>query len=124
MSTAILTSETIGRAEQFSTRVAFFIAGFGGAVWAGLVPFAKIRVGLEAGGLGLLLLAFGIGSIVAMPLAGALAGKYGCRRVLIVSSLMVCVALPALAVTRDNLLASWKTVYSAEAPAAVKSSMK
>ena len=34
------------------------------------------------------------------------------------------VALPALAVTRDNLLASWKTVYSAEAPAAVKSSMK
>ena len=34
------------------------------------------------------------------------------------------VALPALAVTRDNLLASWKTVYSAEAQAAVKSSMK
>lgn len=34
------------------------------------------------------------------------------------------VALPALAVTCDNLLASWKTVYSAEAPAAVKSSMK
>ncbi|MCM5557090.1 MFS transporter [Pleomorphomonas sp. JP5] len=98
MSTAILTSGTIGRAEQFSTRVAFFIAGFGGAVWAGLVPFAKTRTGLEAGGLGLLLLAFGIGSIVAMPLAGALAGKYGCRRVLIASSLMVCLALPALAI--------------------------
>ncbi|MBS1184308.1 MAG: transporter [Proteobacteria bacterium] len=107
MSTAAVeVSDTIGRTEQFSTRVAFFIAGFGGAVWAVLVPFAKTRAGLEAGGLGLLLLAFGIGSIIAMPLAGALAGKYGCRRVLIASSLMVCIALPALAtVSNAGLLA-------------------
>lgn len=105
MSTATLSETvTIGRAEQFSTRIAFFIAGFGGAVWAGLVPFAKTRVGLEAGGLGLLLLSFGIGSIIAMPLAGAFAGKYGCRRVLIVSSLLVCLALPALAVVSDAVL--------------------
>lgn len=108
MSTAAISETvTIGRAEQFSTRIAFFIAGFGGAVWAGLVPFAKTRAGLEAGGLGLLLLAFGIGSIIAMPLAGALAGKYGCRRVLIVSSLLVCIALPALAtVSSAPLLAA------------------
>lgn len=96
--------DTIGRAEMFSTRVAFFIAGFGGAVWAALVPFAKIRAGLEAGSLGLLLLAFGIGSIIAMPLAGALAGKYGCRRVLLVSSLLVCLALPVLATTSSPVL--------------------
>jgi len=105
MSTAVLAaSGSIGRAEQFSTRVAFFIAGFGGAVWAGLVPFAKTRTGLEAGGLGLLLLAFGIGSIVAMPLAGALAGKYGCRRVLVAASLLVCIALPALASVSSPML--------------------
>lgn len=107
MSTAIEAPDTIGRPEQFSTRVAFFIAGFGGAVWAVLVPFAKMRAGLEAGGLGLLLLAFGIGSIIAMPLAGALAGKYGCRRVLIAASIMVCVALPVLAtVSSAGLLAA------------------
>lgn len=104
MSTAAFEVPAIGRAEQFSTRVAFFIAGFGGAVWAGLVPFAKMRAGLAEGSLGLLLLAFGIGSIIAMPLAGALAGRYGCRRVLIVSSLLVCVALPALATLSDPLL--------------------
>jgi ribose transport system substrate-binding protein len=34
------------------------------------------------------------------------------------------VALPALAVTRDNLLQAWKEVYHTEAPDTVKSSMK
>ena len=34
------------------------------------------------------------------------------------------VALPALAVTRDNLLEAWKEVYHTEAPASIKDSMK
>ena len=34
------------------------------------------------------------------------------------------VALPALPVTRDNLLQAWKEVYHAEAPDTVKSSME
>jgi ribose transport system substrate-binding protein len=34
------------------------------------------------------------------------------------------VALPALPVTRDNLLEGWKEVYHADAPASIKSSMK
>lgn len=95
---------TIGRAEAFSTRVAFFIAGFGGAVWAVLVPFAKIRSGLDAGGLGLLLLSFGIGSLVAMPLAGAAASRYGCRVMIISASLLVSVVLPVLATSSSPLV--------------------
>jgi MFS family permease len=86
-----------GRAEQFSTRVAFFIAGFGVAAWAPLVPYAKDRIGLDDGTLGLLLLSLGLGSIIAMPLAGALAAHFGCRRVLTVSSLLICLCLPLLA---------------------------
>ena len=31
------------RLEQRSTRIVFFIAGFGMAAWAPLVPFAKAR---------------------------------------------------------------------------------
>jgi predicted MFS family arabinose efflux permease len=84
--------------EQISTRIVFFIAGFGMAAWAPLVPFAKARLGMTDGGLGLLLLCLGIGSIVAMPLAGAFAARMGCRRVIIVSTLMICLALPLLAV--------------------------
>lgn len=86
-----------GRPEQLATRVAFFVAGFGLAAWAPLVPFAKERTGLGEGALGLLLLCLGAGSILAMPLAGALAGRWGCRRVLIFSAALICLSLPVLA---------------------------
>ena len=86
-----------GRLEQMSTRIAFFIAGFGVAAWAPLVPYAKARAGLDEGTLGLLLLCLGVGSIIAMPLAGSLASRFGCRRVLSVGTLLICIALPLLA---------------------------
>ena len=41
------TSFVPGRLEQMSTRIAFFIAGFGIAAWAPLVPYAKARAGLD-----------------------------------------------------------------------------
>src|SRR6185437_4592567 len=80
------------RREQLSTRIAFFIAGFGMAAWAPLVPFAKARVGVGEGALGLLLLCLGIGSIVTMPFAGALAARIGCRVVITVSALLLCLS--------------------------------
>lgn len=86
-----------GRAEQWSTRIAFFIAGFGMAAWAPLVPFAKARAGLDEGTLGLLLLALGAGSILAMPLAGALSARGGCRLVIVLSTGLMIVTLPLLA---------------------------
>jgi predicted MFS family arabinose efflux permease len=52
---------------------------------------------MSDGGLELLLLSLGIGSIVAMPLAGALAAKLGCRRVIVVSAVVMGAVLPALA---------------------------
>ncbi|MGY2374028.1 MFS transporter [Pseudomonas sp. SDO524_S393] len=97
--TAISTPAPVvpGRLEQMSTRIAFFIAGFGIAAWAPLVPYAKARAQLGEGTLGLLLLCLGVGSIIAMPLAGILASRYGCRRVLTAGTLMICLALPMLA---------------------------
>lgn len=86
-----------GRLEQMSTRIAFFIAGFGIAAWAPLVPYAKARAGLDEGTLGLLLLCLGVGSILAMPLAGILATRFGCRRVATGGTLLICAALPLLA---------------------------
>ncbi|MGR6739150.1 MULTISPECIES: MFS transporter [Pseudomonas] len=86
-----------GRLEQMATRIAFFIAGVGIAAWAPLVPYAKARAGLDEGTLGLLLLCLGVGSILAMPIAGVLAGRFGCRRVMAAGSLLICLALPLLA---------------------------
>jgi predicted MFS family arabinose efflux permease len=106
--TALRTSQTaaaltpaasdIGRPHQVSTRIAFGIAGFGMAAWAPLVPFVRARAMLSEGALGLLLLCLGAGSIVAMPLAGSMCGRFGCRRVIVVASALICLALPILAV--------------------------
>ncbi|MDX9673866.1 MULTISPECIES: MFS transporter [unclassified Pseudomonas] len=86
-----------GRLQQMSTRIAFFIAGLGIAAWAPLVPYAKARAGLDEGTLGLLLLCLGVGSILAMPLAGILATRFGCRKVATGGTLLICAALPLLA---------------------------
>jgi predicted MFS family arabinose efflux permease len=84
-------------AQAHATRTAFFIAGLGMAAWAPLVPFAKDRLGIQEAALGTLLLCLGAGSIVAMPLAGILTSRWGCRRVLIIAVLVICATLPLLA---------------------------
>ena len=86
-----------GRLEQRATRLVFFVAGFGTAAWAPLVPFARARTGIDDAELGLLLLCLGAGSIVTMPLAGALSVRFGCRAVIIAGTILLCLALPLLA---------------------------
>lgn len=88
---------TTSARDAFSTRLVFLIVGFSTAAWAPLVPFVKARTGIDEGVLGLLLLCLGVGSIVTMPLAGALTSRFGCRRVIIVASLALCLTLPVLA---------------------------
>lgn len=86
-----------GKAERIATRVAFFIGGFASAAWAPLVPYAKRRLNLDDGSLGLVLLCFGLGSLFTLLFAGWAAGKIGCRKVLRFASLLACVTLPLLA---------------------------
>jgi len=68
------------------------------AAWAPLVPLAKARSGLDEAALGLVLLCFGAGSLVAMPLAGLSSAHFGSRRVVLASVATLCVALPLLAI--------------------------
>jgi len=97
-----------------ATRVAFLVIGFVAAAWACLVPFAKANTELNEGALGLVLLCLGIGSILAMPAAGALSTRYGCRVVLTASSLVACAALPVLVtVSSAQLLAVVLFVFGA-----------
>jgi MFS family permease len=98
----IMTSEIVPKpartvAAQHATRIVFFITGFGNSAWAALVPFAKNRADISDGALGVLLLCLGIGSIVTMPISGAFAARFGCRRVIIIASLVVAATLPFLA---------------------------
>ncbi|WMJ68083.1 MFS transporter [Stenotrophomonas sp. 24(2023)] len=84
------------RAQQHATRAAFFIPGFATAMWATLVPFAKDRTGANDATLGLVLLCLGAGSLLAMPLAGLLAARVGCRAVMIATTALILVTLPGL----------------------------
>jgi MFS family permease len=87
---------TANYSERMSTRIAFLIAGLLMSAWAPLVPLVKARTGLDDGGLGLLLLGLGGGSIVAMPFAGYLTAHYGCRPVVIWATIVLCAVLPLL----------------------------
>ncbi|TYL41645.1 MFS transporter [Dickeya sp. ws52] len=93
-----------GRREQRATRVMFFLAGFATAVWAALVPFARLNTGVDDGTLGLLLLCLGGGALVAMPLTGVLTTRFGCRKVIALAILLFSLILPWLAVIPNTAL--------------------
>ena len=103
MSTLSAPSSLLARSQQHATRAAFFLPGFATAAWAPLVPFAKNRTGLDEGSLGLVLLCLGAGSLLAMPIAGMLAARHGCRAVMIATLVMVIATLPLLAVAPSPL---------------------
>jgi Transmembrane secretion effector len=83
-------------ATRLATRLSFLVAGFGIACWAPLVPFAKQRLGVDDGVLGLLLLCLGIGSVVAMLLTGALSARYGSKPIILVGGIGLAFILPSL----------------------------
>src|SRR6266436_6790488 len=87
-----------GPATRLATRLSFLVAGFGIACWAPLVPFAKVRLDLDDGTLGILLLCIGIGSVAAMMAAGSLSARYGSRPVILVGGFGLAVMLPILPV--------------------------
>mgnify|MGYP001627422810 CR=1 FL=1 len=89
----------IGPAQYLSTRFAFLITGLAMSAWAPLIPFAKARLAIGESTLGLLILCFGIGSLMAMPVTGPLVNRYGCRRVITTSLLLMCISLVCLAIS-------------------------
>ncbi|WP_022685498.1 MFS transporter [Sphingomonas phyllosphaerae] len=82
--------------SRLATRIAFFVSGFGLACWAPLVPFAKARLGVGDASLGLLLLCLGLGSVIAMQLAGPLTSKLGAKPAILAGGVGMTVALPFL----------------------------
>ncbi|MFT4117661.1 MFS transporter [Bradyrhizobium sp.] len=81
---------------RLATRLSFLVAGFGIACWAPLVPFAKERLAVDDGTLGLLLLSLGIGSVVAMLATGILSARYGSRPIIIAGGIGLALVLPLL----------------------------
>ena len=83
----------IGMREVHAARAFFFIGGFGTATWAPLVPLLRERLMVGDDVLGILLLCIGVGSLLTMPLSGALAMRLGCRRVVMTASILFAAIL-------------------------------
>lgn len=90
--------------QKIATALCFFSLGFSTAAWAPLIPYAQQRLLLNHADFGLLLLCAGIGSMLAMPLAGRLANALGCRAVLAVILSAFLFILPALAYSPNHLM--------------------
>ncbi len=83
---------------RLATRLAFLVAGFGIACWAPMVPYAKERLAVDEGILGMLLLCLGIGSVLAMLVTGMLSTRFSSRPIILVSGFGLAAILPLLAV--------------------------
>lgn len=82
--------------QILTARLFYFMAGIGISAWAIIVPFAKLRFGLNDGTLGLILMASGTGGVLAMPFTGPLIGRFGSRGLLLGAGLVFAVTLPLL----------------------------
>ncbi|MCA1544881.1 MFS transporter [Bradyrhizobium sp. NBAIM32] len=85
-------------ATWLAMRLAFFVAGFGTAAWAPLVPFAKERLAVDEGVLGFLLLCLGLGSVLAMLLTALLSARYGSKPIILIGGFSLTPILPCLVV--------------------------
>ena len=94
------------RKARIANSLMFLVCGLGVASWAPLVPMAKARLGLDNGSLGLLLLFFGVGAMITMPLTGKLVSRFGSKRVIVVSGTLIAAILPLLLIINHTYLMS------------------
>lgn len=100
------TTETVTRTQQRATLLIFLLVGIAQAAWAPLVPYAKARVHANDQQFGLLLLCFGLGSILSMPAMGALAGRFGSKPLIQITAVGVSLGLLGVAVAPTAWLLS------------------
>ena len=84
-----------------ANRVAFMIIGVLEAAWAPLVPYVKSSFSIDEGTLGLLMLCSGLGSVCTLPFSGILVNRFGAKKVVYVSGLLMAFALLAISLLID-----------------------
>lgn len=91
-------SDRTGQKARFAVAAMFLVNGLIVGSWAPQIPALTERLGIRESTLGLLILAFGLGALIAMPSCGVLIARYSSRKVLKSIALLcafslVCVAL-------------------------------
>lgn len=91
-------------AHRFSTYIGYIILGLAFGLWAMLVPFVKDRLSVDKAQLGMLLLLIATGAVISMFFTGYTAAKLGCRKTVIISTLLISICLPVLSVSNSVAL--------------------
>ncbi|GLY16040.1 MFS transporter [Kineosporia sp. NBRC 101677] len=81
-----------------ATYAAFIATGFVFASWASRIPHFQDQLGLSPGRLGLLLLAIAVGSLISLPMAGAIVDRFGSRRTVAVMAVLDGLAVVLVAI--------------------------
>lgn len=84
----------------------FLANGFLIGSWAPQIPVTRDRLEISEFTLGLLILAFGLGALIAMPLAGTLIGRIGSRSTVRLFGLASCFGLLVIALAPSVWLAA------------------
>lgn len=87
------------RRGRWAIAAMFFVNGFMIGSWAALVPEYIKRLGVSEATFGLMILAIGLGSVLAMLLAGVVMARLGSRAVLLPFAAMAIFALPLVIAT-------------------------
>ncbi|APG86825.1 membrane protein (plasmid) [Sinorhizobium americanum CCGM7] len=82
--------------HRLAISLVFLMNGFVTGSWAPRIPELKDRLSLDEGALGLLILGFGLGSLVLMPIAGGLIARLGSARVVKTTAVLLSPMLLAL----------------------------
>jgi predicted MFS family arabinose efflux permease len=82
----------------------FLVSGLAYSSWAPMVPYAKARLELNEATLGLILLAFGIGALISMPLTGWAVHRFGSRTISSIVAPLMIALLPLLAIAPTNMI--------------------
>jgi fucose permease len=82
--------------SRIAVSLLFLVNGFTVGSWAPMIPEFKTRLGLSESTLGLMIVAFGVGSLVAMPLVGAMIAKRGSRGIVLVLAAILCLTLTSV----------------------------
>ncbi|WP_208279777.1 MFS transporter [Massilia oculi] len=72
-------------AGRWAISTVFLLNGAGIGLWAAHVPTVQARMGIDTGMLSLVLLTIAGGALMAMPLMGGLTGRFGTRRMVLLS---------------------------------------
>ncbi len=89
------------------TLLAFFAAGMALASWSSRIPTVKEQLALSPGRLSWVLIAFSIGSILGLPISGAVIGRFGTRAAVGGGAALLCLGYLTAAIGIDVLRAPW-----------------